>query len=56
MRQKLFFFFRFLSCVVLILCGCYMHEKDHGQYALCDLDEYLKERLNMLVYHSSGAV
>ena len=26
----------FLSSVVLMLYGCYLHEEDHARYELCD--------------------
>ena len=33
------FVFRFLSTVVYMLYGSYIHERDESQYALCDWSE-----------------
>lgn len=34
---EFFFFFKFMSTVFYMLCGCYIHYKDQGQYALCSV-------------------
>ena len=49
--------FRFLSTVFLMLYGCYIHEKDHVQYELCNSDVCSREIIYVvLVDQVSGLV